>query len=571
MNQSEFALKPMLKHWFDDFSAFKNGAVWLFLLLVSVFYLLTAAGNLSETDDVFAFAYRAENFAYSHVSDPRLMLYHMLMRGLYLLTNTVMQPFNVDISALTSMRLFSAVCASLSLYLLFRIIIINLKLRPTTALITVCLLGFSYGFWRYAVEAEVYIPAIMLCLLVFHLLHNASIEKTALACAVGILSGLTILFYQPAVIPLLFAFPFLLLTKTAWKSLLVYGVSATLVVVIGYLVGYWLYWPNTFSPTEFAAFLSQRSEEFMVPSLSIKTVIVSVIRAIFAIGHDFTSANWIFSLPFITDVVQKVFPQNVLQEEIFMARHLGWLVYPLMVLQLALISIVCWLVWRGCRLLKQLRMTRSGWVILGWLVINGAIIGRLNPGGIEAWIMVFPAIMLMVALVVIEPLIQDHKTIIVSCVILLLIQNSLGGMAMVHDAKHDFHQAKGKWIIENSRPEDLVIIAGDASMTEALRYLAAAQVVNISLFDRNVIALGLLSARLEKIQVNTRGRDFSGMPLSVIVRKTLKNHGRIIVFEEFFGGPKERSNEILMRLKNNSLLQFESTDTSDTYIIKTQH
>jgi len=43
-----------------------------FVVVVTAFYLVTAAGNLGETDDAYAFAYRAEHFGLDHLSDPRL-------------------------------------------------------------------------------------------------------------------------------------------------------------------------------------------------------------------------------------------------------------------------------------------------------------------------------------------------------------------------------------------------------------------------------------------------------------------------------------------------------------------
>lgn len=553
--------------WLADLNVLKRYAVCLFLLVVMAFYFLTAANNFSETDDVFAFAYRTENFAFSHVSDPRLMLYHMINRGVYLLLNTLLSPFDLTISALQSMRFISVVCAAISLLLMFRILTANLKLQPVTALLGSLFLGFSYGYWRYAAEAEVYIPAIMLCLLVFHLLHSKMVTNMPSVLCIGAVSGLTILFYQPAVIPLLFAFPFLLLSRAQWPNMLVYGLTATLVVVAGYLWGYWLYWPSPLDLSEFSAFLSQRSEEFMVPTLSLKTVILSMFRSLFAIGHDFTSANWVFAFPSVMDWVQKLFPNNILQEERFMAEQIGWLRYPLLVIQSVLMLGILWIFLKALKYAISNIYSRSFWVIVVWLLLNGLIIGRLNPGGLEAWIMVFPAIMLIVATTVIEPLTKRHNRNLVFVIVLLAVQNFIGGMGLVSDSEYDYHQMKGKWLIENTQSQDLVIIAGDASLTEAIRYLAKAQVVNISEYDRHRVALGLSADNLEQLSINTRGRDFDQALVKDVIQHTLKQGGRIFVFEEFLSHNSLQGNRLLAQLSRNSQRVFASPNTTDTYQI----
>lgn len=558
-------LSHLSAQWFADFNLLKRNAVCLFLLVVMAFYFFTAANNFSETDDVFAFAYRTENFAFSHVSDPRLMLYHMFNRAIYVCMNILLSPFELTVSAIQSMRYLSIVCAAVSLLLMFRIMTVDLKLQPLTALLGSLLLGFSYGFWRYAAEAEVYIPAIMLCLLVFHLLHTKMAIQLLSVLSVGALAGVTILFYQPAVIPLLFAFPFLLLSRAQWPNMLAYGLTASVVVISGYLWGYWLYWPASLDVSQFIAFLSQRSEEFMVPGLSLKTVILSIFRSFFALGHDFTSANWIFAWPSVVDWIQRLFPNNILHEERFMAGQIGGIRYLLLVIQSMLIVSIIWVFVKAMKYAKSLKYCRSFWVIVVWLLLNGMIIGRLNPGGVEAWIMVFPAIMLIVSTTLIEPLTKGHNRNLVFVIVLLAVQNFIGGMGLVSDSEYDYHQMKGKWLIENSQPEDLVIVAGDASLTEAIRYLAKAQVINISEYDRYRVALGLSAYNLEQLSIKTRGRDFDQTLVKDVIQHTLKQGGRIFVFEEFLSHNNLQGNRLLAQLSRNSQRVFASPNTTDTY------
>ena len=106
---AELAQSLALGRWRSSFICF---------VLLTSFFLATAAGNLSETDDVYAFAYRAENFEVGHLTDPRLMLYHIAMRMLYLGAGAM----GLDVSALFLMRMVSALCAAGLLLVVMRIV-----------------------------------------------------------------------------------------------------------------------------------------------------------------------------------------------------------------------------------------------------------------------------------------------------------------------------------------------------------------------------------------------------------------------------------------------------------------
>lgn len=512
----------------------------LFLALTA-FYLLTAAGNISETDDVYAFAYRAENFPLDYLSDPRLMLYHIAMRLLFLGSGML----GLDVSALMLMRGFSAVFAAASLLLLMRIIVLDLKLSAATAVLAAAILGSSYGFWRYAAEAEVYIPAIFLILLVFHGLSRVSARpghsfgEFLIPVGWGAVAGLTVLFYQPSVIPLFFAFPFLLLYRAQIFHLGFYGMTGVAVVVGGYLLGFLAFWPEPLGLGSFEAFLSQRSTEFIVPTFSLKTLIVSMVRSAFSLGHDLTSVNWIFAFDPVVALIQKAFSNNVIVEEVFLAKRAGALVYlpVITLLALAVVSlrILLFVGMPSIAFLKQ----RGFLVILVWTLINGAIIGRLNPAGLEAWIIVFPPLVILFSALVIEPCLRRGRGVWVGgFAVILFFHNAVGGMALVRDPANEYARALGAWVIAEAKADDLVIVTGDASLAESLRYLAPAQVAAVGQFQAPVISARLLESDLDSLLTRTKGRDFEDALLSQMIENTWNSGGRLILLTPFFEVPR---------------------------------
>lgn len=528
--------KAGLAHWQDRIMSGDKLAFLLFIIVITGLYLLTSAGNFSETDDVYAFAYRTENFLYSHVSDPRLMLYHMSMRAIYLATNGLLTPLGVEVSGLACMRMFSAICGAITLWLMIKILRKDFKLSTNTAWLGAAFLSVSYGFWRYAAEAEVYIPATMLCLLVFHLMLAERFQHLLAMLLIGALSGLIVLFYQPSVIPLFFAFPFLILYRDKLLHVLAYGLTGVFVVIAGYLAGFFLFWTEPLSLDSFLAFLSQRAGEFMIPSMSIKTVIVSILRSGLALSHDFISANWVFAFQPALDFVARVFPGNVIIEEVFLAKQVGAWLYLLFITHILLAIAIVYLLFKNSLNIKKIEITRPFVVIVIWVLINGAIIGRLNPAGIEAWIMLLAPLLILVSVCIFEPITKGKITskILPVLLISLLFHNFFGGMKLVFDPGYEYHRVKGNWVIENATENDLVLIAGDAGFVETLRYLSKANVVYTQLQTKAEITEGLLSLKLNELRTLTHGRDFKGDSVAQKITAAWKNGGRVIVFEDFF-------------------------------------
>ena len=543
--------------------------------LLTGFYLLTAAGNVSETDDVYAFAYRAENFPLDHLSDPRLMLYHIAMRLLFLGVSAL----GLDLSALTLMRCVSALCAAGSLVLMVRIVACDLKRSPAAAGLAAVILGVSYGFWRYAAEAEVYVPAIFCILLVFHglMAHTRGTGWSHGLLSVagwGGLAGLTVLLYQPSVIPLFFAFPLLLLYRRSIPQIMGYLFVGGAVVAGGYLIGFLAYWPDPLSASAFSAFLAQRAGEFMVPSLSLRTVVVSMIRSAFALAHDLASANWIFAFDPVVALIQRAFSNNIIAEEVFLAKRAGALVYVPLLTLTALGVLALWILralWRpSLAFLKQ----RPFLVLLVWLLVNGAVIGRLNPAGLEAWIMVFPPMILILAALVIEPCLRIGRgRLIAAFAGALFLHNAVGGMALVFDPANEYDRQRGAWVIAEAEPEDLVIVVSNAGLGETLRYLSPARVAMIAVFQPPDVSVSLLENDLNGLFTKTRGRDFDGDFLRDLIRETWASGGRLILFDHFFELPEplrrihRPEHDALDALKDRLVRVYAAPDVGATYVL----
>ena len=533
------------------------------LAAIAAFYTITAAGNLSETDDAFAFAYRVEHFPLTHANDPRLIGYHALARGVWLLA----QALAIDLRGLEILRAISVLGATACLWLVARILMRNLRVAPAPALLATLCLGGSYGFWRYAAEGDVYAPAMMCCAWILHCLleRDSGWRRGAL---IGACAGAAVLFYQPNVIPLFLVFPLLLLASGA-PVLLAYGAAGAATAAAGYLAGFLVYWPEPLGVHAIATFMVQRSEEFLIPPLSLRTVAVSMIKSALTLGHDIVSANWVFGLPRAEPLVQRLFSGHVIAEELFLARSAGALVYvPLAILPA--LAVAAWRVASAARpYLLATQSVRPMPLIWYWTLLVGAINGRLNPAGVEAWIVILLPLTLLIAVNVIAPAWERRSVAACMLLALLVAHNTVGGMLLVRSPASDLTYVRGEWVIKNAKVGDLVIVSGNANLAEALRYRSRAQVLNVHPFDAAGLPLALVAQDGPIFQIVSQGRDFAGIDVVAVVRRIAADGGRVVVFDGFFTLPESAAAQTAaQQLKLASTLVHRDAAGGATWVLR---
>lgn len=502
---------------------------------VAAFYALTVAGNTSEPDDADYFALRAERVPVTQVDDPRLMGYHLLARGLWL----VGRALGLSVSGMQVLHGLSLVAAVIGLWLVWRLLSRALALPREAALLGTAALGLSYGFWRYAVEGDVYVPAIALCTGVLLMLMppRRAAPSPGRLLAAGVLGGLAVLVYQPNTIPLFMAFPLLVWRRQGFGAMLLYVGAGVLTAGTGYLAGFVTYWPQPWTLHAFAQFLAQRSGEFAVAPLSLRTVLASSVRSAIALGHDLLSSNAAWGLPPTQALAARVFGSYEVQEEIFAAQRLGRWAWACGA-TLGAVVVTAVMAWRagGVGL-------RERWALLGrwgfapmlglWLLLTAGVIGRLNPGGIEAWIVVLLPLWLLLSAVLLAPACRAGRPGIALALVLAIgLHNGAAGMAVVRDPAGDLLARRIAWLVEHAGPKDLIIVSGDLPMADRLRYRSRATVMMVLPMYSVPLAEDLLAGR--DSHVMSVGRHYAGIDVGDLARQVRAAGGRVLVHGRFF-------------------------------------
>jgi len=506
------------------------------MAVVALFYALTAAGNLAEPDDALAFAWRAEHVAVAHASDPRLLGYHALARALWLAA----QRTGLPADGLQVLRALSLLAAVAGLWGVWRLLVRRLGVDRPAALLATAALACSYGWWRYAVEGDVYVLAMALCTGVLYAVMSPRLGVVRSAL-LGAAAGVAVVVYQPDAIPLFLALPWLVWHRHGLVAAAAYVLAGCAAAAAGYGLAYAAYWPDPLSVDGMRGFLAQRSDEFDVLPLSARNLVVSLVRAVLAAGHDLVSANWAFGVAPLRALALRSFGGNALDEEIFLARAAGaWVWLPLLLLPLLALALHrCWraaaMPWR-----QRLASLRTGaWPVLGlWLLLTALVILRLNPGGIEAWLVALLPLHLLLA-----PLLWGPACARVGaglpalCVLLLGLHNAVGGMALVQSPAADLVRLRGDWLVQHAVPGDLIVVTGDLPLTDALRWRSRADVMMVHPRDSLRLALALYLGVPPSRPVLSAGRDLAGADLGAACRATLARGGRLWVQDRFFTAP----------------------------------
>lgn len=427
----------------------------LVYLALAAVYAVSIPANHVESWDGFFFAHGIETETVTEISDTRLILYHFLARVAYVGLDAAGLP----VPAFHLLIAVSVLTAPLALIFLHRFLTRTLGTEPRTALICCALLGGSYGFWRYAVEAEIYVPSMaavlgVICLVFEGLRRAGKAGRTGPWLSAGVLAGATILLYQPNAVPLAIALPLALLGRARLRWLAGYGLVGAAVVIGGYSVGHLVSRPGPLTPAALLAFINERGAEFDIDPLSPLLIMESLI----AVGHDIASTNWLFGYPAFAAAVQAWLPGRIIDDEIYMAaRHPG-LVALATIAFVALVLIVvaaCVAVFRAG---PRLPRGRAGWFCLLWLAFYAVVVGRLDSSQFEPWIMALPPLVLLAGIVAVDPVVRRIGPALPAAVAAALVMLNGANIAMLKSPAGDRHRARVAWLLAEGRPEDLLVI-----------------------------------------------------------------------------------------------------------------
>jgi len=307
----------------------KNKAILFFIIIIFIILIVSIPANHTESDDAFDYAFTSKSSDALTIFYPRHLLYRPFVHICVSIFNSI-----GIIRDSHSVLIFISIITSTLTLLLYIIILhkhFNFQLKLT--LLSSLFLFFSYGFWRYAVEAEIYaLAGLMTTLLLYLSLREKQTYFSLLLLSV--VASLSIFFHIVSVIPAFIA-SILLFTRT--KKVL-FSIFYSLVVSTIVLLIYLLIFGSNFlneligSATGGGVYLHEGG-----------ITISNILKAFIGFGQNLYCGNFLFVNETTRSFITNLFPYRMLEDDIFMGLNAPTIsgVLPFLTL---LGILICWLI-----------------------------------------------------------------------------------------------------------------------------------------------------------------------------------------------------------------------------------
>lgn len=468
--------------------------VLTFLLLLGL-YLGTCPVNHTEADVAFRNAWVVEQGAAGTPLRADEVLYLAAMRGLY----GLLQACGWGGRAFDLMVFFSAVCAALTVQVFFLFCYRRFSLRPLSSLLAAALLAVSYGFWRYACEAEAIVPATLAALVTMYWATSPVVTlPRLLLISAGAAVAMLLSVLNAGGVLLVIPLYFLLARRpgaAAAHVVLTAAWLATGLLALGGLHGtYMVPYPQ----------LLGMGGEFNLGVLA---------RAAIGLGQSWLSGSFLLGIDGFRHWLVSAFPYRMLVEEVHLGRTLGRLEVAVSVatfvlaLALAAVSIAMSLRQRrnhaacpdgGTVALKDGRTAFPG--VVAWAAVYAACILWLQPENAGVWAFGLAPIWLAFCGVVIVPLARSRTLWpILALAAAMALHNYVGGLRLFRSPRGDAYVAASRDILARAGPEDAVLLRQTTHFSYWLRLHFAGRVEVLDSWTHPSEAWAALTARHPRI------------------------------------------------------------------------
>ena len=506
-------------------------------ICVFLFYWNAGIANHTEADDAFEYAYMVETSHHAWLYHPHHLLYGAVTKSVY----TVVQTLGYGGGAYSFLVFISALSAAGALFLFYRFCYQRYSMRPVSSLFATGFLALSYGFWRYACEAEVILPAGFLVLWAVYLATAPEPRKRQVVGA-ALVSGMSVLFHVMNGVPVFIAIPLFYLLQRRFRFAFLHSAIAGSLVLLAYLLVFFFKSDQLF--THALPALGDRLDGSMIP------------KGLVGFGQCLVSGNFLFSFSAFSDWLTRLFPARMLMEELYMGSHISRFHQVAPVLSLAALLATGWLglvkaigSWRKERSNEHANslVVVGGWqtiAIVGlWFFIYAGAVLLLEPGNPEVWVLGLLPFWLLVCGLFIAPIARANELwIVLLMVVFLGLHNFVGGIGILRHAETDYNIQKAAWVLENLDEDHTLITAGNPVFVRYLNYHSKARVVDLNQHPLDALP-DLLAGSAAVYLLN----DVFDYPASMKVRfpsqaKTVGKAGRLLrpqvvqVAENEFGG-----------------------------------
>lgn len=344
------------------------------------------------------------------------------------------------------------------------------------------ILAFSYGYWWYSVEVEVYMLSVAFLICSLLIAHRAALRpKAGSFAALGATTGLAVLahvtnvlFGAVAMVAVLYAAralpPRRLANCAAAYAGVVAGVVLPAYVLAIRVIGF-------SSPDEVLEWQTDYAQNDAWGGWGISALPKAVIGA----GRSLTGGHFALSLDPARDLAYRVLPTQSLREEVFLVRDLG--PASAVLLLLLVVAVLLMLAVLAAGWLRRPDLNGSARVLavlcLSWLVPYAVFFTWWEPDNVEFWIAAWVPLAILLALPLSangSPVSRGRASGVLLIVAVLFAVNLFGSVLPQHGLQNDYWRLRYSWYENSAKPSDMVV-ANDYIGASYLDYFSRAEVI----------------------------------------------------------------------------------------------
>lgn len=423
---------------------------------LAVVYLLTLTGNHGEAEDAVNYASGIRDGLTGQALHP----HHLLWGALgWLVHNAALALGRDGEGTLGELQAMNAVLAAAGVGFLWWWLR-SVGFRRIAVVLACGVLAFSYGYWFYAGEAEVYVLAAALLVGCLAAAHRAAVQPSVRAFAVlGAVNALAVLAHDTNVLFAAVALTALVVSRgDAPRAELVrrgaaYALVAVAVTVPAYAAAAAANGHTT--PGQAYDWISGYAENDEWGKLEPG----SVPKAAAGAGRALIGGHTAFATGATRDAAERLGNRNPREELFLMRDYPAGLAVAVMVLSLAVLLMLGAAVLRLVRARRELGEPRRRLALLclAWLGVYAAFFTWWEPINVEFWIAAWVPASILLALPLADRAVRRETGLVAALVGGLAIANLAGSIIPAQDEADDYWRVRGQWYSDNATSRDLVI------------------------------------------------------------------------------------------------------------------
>ncbi|WP_153798951.1 protein O-mannosyl-transferase family [Foetidibacter luteolus] len=446
-------------------------------IAIAVFLLISFPGNRSETDDGYSYAYFIGHYPFADQFRGKFVLFLPFFKFIYnIYSNIIGQP-----DAYLFMCSVSALCSTVTILLCYRILQKYFQVSKAMAAAFAGLILFSYGFWRYSVEAEVYALANLLncivLLLILKATSTAGKTHTGYVILASAVAAFSVLCYKPNFVPVMASYPLIFLLQKKVRWFIIFQAVCIALILVGYYAAYVN--SSSFQRLSFTGFINS------------ETVVSggNPLLAIFIFAENITGLNFIFGIDSVTEIMQKKLASKDLVAEIYTAKFNGAFNYVAIATFILVTGLALFLLYRYIVAKEKTKFTARHALLAVHFVLYMAIVIYFDPNSPEPFVMAVVPFWLLVGSTVGKTF--EKKNLVLPLYLFiaaLLLHNIAAGYLMYRNKNTDYLVYRSNWLLAHARQGDVILSDWrSGGLAKYMKYHSAAEVFWIDdKFEKNL-------------------------------------------------------------------------------------